>query len=134
MRRLTLALLPLVLVACAETTPPAGGQAEPAPAAIQPEESLGLTGLPLAEEIATGREIAEDQCARCHGLDQEDARRSDAPALRHVLAEYDGEALKESFRDGIKVGHPDMPEFEFSPMGVDMLLAYLTSIQVPESE
>lgn len=131
MRRMMIALVPLVLAACAETgTPPA----EPAGESVTPDENLGLTGLPLADEIAAGHEIAEDKCSRCHGLDNEDARRTDAPPLRNVLARYDSEALRENFRDGIKVGHPDMPEFEFSPMGADLLLSYLISIQTPEGE
>ena len=135
MRRLMIALLPLALAtACAETEPPASAQTEPVPAEIPPEGNLGLTGLPLAEEIVAGHEIADDQCARCHGLDQEPPRRPDAPALRHVLSDYDSEALKESFRDGIKVGHPDMPEFMFDPRGADLLLSYLVSIQEPEGE
>ncbi|MCB9963177.1 MAG: cytochrome c, partial [Hyphomonas sp.] len=64
----------------------------------------------------------------------EDARRPDAPPLRHLLAEYDPEALKDDFREGVKVGHPDMPQFEFSPMETDMLLSYISSIQAPEAE
>ena len=134
MRRLLIALVSLVLASCTEAGPPVADEAARVPAETLAEENLGITGLPLAEEISTGREIAEDQCSRCHGLDRQEARRTDAPALRHVLDSYDSEALKESFRDGIKVGHPDMPEFEFSPMGVDMLLSYLVSIQEPEPE
>ena len=132
MRRLMIALVPLALAACAGT----GTPATPASAeeSVTPDENLGLTGLPLADEIVAGHEIAEEQCSRCHGLDKEEARRPDAPPLRNVLAQYDSEALRENFRDGIKVGHPDMPEFEFSPMGADLLLSYLISIQTPEGE
>jgi hypothetical protein len=31
-----------------------------------------------------------------------------------------------------KVGHPDMPQFHFGPLGADVLLTYLKSIQEPE--
>jgi mono/diheme cytochrome c family protein len=123
MRGIMIALLPLILTACAET----------AGTAPSPDENLGLTGLPVSEEVAEGRKIAGTQCAGCHGLDEADAPRSDAPALRHILSDYDPEALGEDFRDGIKVGHPDMPEFHFGPMGTDMLLSYLESIQEPLS-
>ena len=133
MRCMTIALVPLALVACAETRPPASGGPVSVEAAAE-EAPLGVTGLPLAEEIETGRGIASDQCAGCHGMDKENAVRTDAPALRHVLADYDSEALKESFREGIKVGHPDMPDFAFSPIESDVLLSYLISIQVPEGE
>lgn len=138
MPRMMIALLPLALVACAETTPPADAAPEAPPEALEVEvvtdESLGFTGLPLTEEIAAGREIASENCSRCHGLDREAPPRPDAPALRHILADYDSEALKEDFRDGIKVGHPDMPQFEFDPKGTDLLLSYLISIQEPETE
>jgi len=134
MRRLMIALIPLVLAACAETTPPAEDRAEPLQAELPPEETLGITGMALDEEIAQGHEIAEAECSRCHGLDKEPPPRTDAPPLRHVLADYDPEALKEDFRDGIKVGHPDMPQFDFDPMGADMLLSYLISIQEPLEE
>ena len=98
---------------------------------MTPEENLGLTGLPIAEEIELGRNIASQQCASCHGLDEEDAVRPDAPPLRYLLADYDDEALAEDFRDGIKVGHPDMPQFLFGPKSTDLLLSYLISIQEP---
>ena len=126
MRRMLIALLPLAIVACSKAAPPADMTAGP--------DQAGETGMTVAEEQSAGQEIAETHCARCHGIGGEDARRSDAPPLRHLLAEYDPEALKEDFREGVKVGHPDMPQFEFSPMETDMLLSYLSSIQEPEAE
>ena len=126
MRRLMIAFVPLALTACA------GAPADlPTDADVTPEENLGLTGLPVSEEIELGRNIASQQCAGCHGLDKEDAVRPDAPPLRYLLADYDDEALAEDFRDGIKVGHPDMPQFLFGPKSTDLLLSYLISIQDP---
>ncbi|MEZ5946353.1 MAG: hypothetical protein R3C13_01680 [Hyphomonas sp.] len=119
MRRLLIALVPLALAACAETAP---------------GDAVGLTGMPLAEEIVVGEEMAGEHCARCHGMGSDDAVRTDAPALRHLLSDVDSEALKDDFREGIKIGHPDMPQFEFSPMETDMLLSYIVSIQEPETE
>ena len=48
----------------------------------------------------------------------------------------DAEALADDFREHIHVGHPDMPDFDFSPVEVDAVLAYLTSTQIdaPERE
>ncbi|HPE49783.1 MAG TPA: cytochrome c [Hyphomonas sp.] len=126
MRRMLIALLPLAIVACSKAAPPTGMAAGP--------DQAGETGMSVAEEQAAGQEIAETHCARCHGIGDEDARRPDAPPLRHLLAEYDPEALKDDFREGVKVGHPDMPQFEFSPMETDMLLSYISSIQEPEAE
>jgi len=131
MRRLIYALVPLSLplAACVQTPPSETGPAE---AEVTAEENLGLTGLPIAEEVELGRQIASSQCADCHGIDGEDARRTDAPALRYVLADYDGDALAEDFRDGLKVGHPEMPQFQFGPKSTDLLLSYLMSIQEPD--
>ena len=54
--------------------------------------------------------------------------------FRHVLARYNAQPLSEALITGIKVGHPDMPLFEMNPKGVDSLVAYLKSIQTPETE
>lgn len=131
MRYLLIALLPLALAACKNEE---AATPEPEAVAVEtsPEEApMGVTGVPLDQEIAEGREIASHQCANCHGLDKEDALRADAPALRYVLANFDGETLKENFEAGLKVGHPDMPDFVFGPLGAEVLLSYLESVQEP---
>lgn len=80
--------------------------------------------------IEDGRAIAEAQCSGCHAIDAaSDSPRADAPPLKTVLATYDAEALATDFREHIHVGHPDMPDFDFGPLGTDALLAYLQSIQ-----
>ncbi len=134
MRRLIYALVPLSLplMGCVQTPQSETGLTETEVAEVTPEENLGLTGLPIAEEVELGRQIASSQCADCHGIDMEDARRTDAPALRYILADYDGDALAEDFRDGLKVGHPEMPQFQFGPKSTDLLLSYLMSIQEPD--
>ena len=87
-------------------------------------------GLPTdADSIADGREIAVTQCSSCHALDQETSPRPGAPPLRYVLSIHNPESLAEDFRAGIHVGHPDMPDFEFGDLGMDVLLSYLISIQ-----
>ncbi|MEQ9506345.1 MAG: cytochrome c [Hyphomonas sp.] len=127
----------LLLVAC--------GQPETAPAPVEPEavsaparpaiDTVAL-GIPTdADSISDGRDIALNNCASCHGIDNADALRSDAPALRYVLSLYPPESLAEDFRYGIHVGHEDMPDFVFGDLGMDVLLSYLVSIQeVPEGE
>ena len=134
MRRLIYALVPLALplAACVQTPQSETELAEAEVAEVTAEEDLGLTGLPVSEEVELGRQIASSQCADCHGIDKENARRTDAPALRYVLSDYDGDALAEDFRDGLKVGHPEMPQFQFGPKSTDLLLSYLMSIQEPD--
>jgi len=83
-----------------------------------------------AAQLADGRAIVERQCSGCHATGVTGkSPRSDAPPLRHVLADYAPEALAQDFREGIHVGHPDMPDFDFNPRGTDAVLAYLVSIQ-----
>jgi hypothetical protein len=36
--------------------------------------------------------------------------------------------------EGLSTGHPDMPEFVFEPHDISAILAYLQSIQVPNTD
>ena len=81
-------------------------------------------------QIADGRAIAQRECATCHALDQSTTSpRADAPPMRDLLARYDREALANDLIEGIKLGHQDMPQFDFNVIGADALIAYLRSIQ-----
>lgn len=110
----------------------------PATVAVEPAAGLdpapvtdaAALGIPMdADSIADGRDIAVNQCSNCHGLDQDASLRADAPPLRYILSIYAPESLAEDFRAGIHVGHDDMPAFVFGDLGMDLLLAYLVSIQ-----
>lgn len=86
--------------------------------------------LSEADIIESGREIVEAQCMSCHAIGMNDqSPRADAPPLRTVLANYAPDVLAEDFREHVYVGHPDMPDFNFGPIGTDHVLAYLISIQ-----
>ena len=87
-----------------------------------------------APYIQLGQEITETHCAVCHTAGRIGASpRPDAPPLRTVLNNYNSEALADDFREHIHVGHPDMPDFDFSVKETEGLLSYLRSIQeVPE--
>ena len=126
----------MVMAACGQKTPepphvPAGTETLPEPEApAAPLFDTEALGIPMDEaSIADGKAIAETHCAICHGLDQEASLRADAPPLRHVLSLYSPENLAEDFRAGIHVGHETMPDFVFGDLGMDVLLAYLVSIQ-----
>jgi cytochrome c len=87
-----------------------------------------------AQAIAEGRRIAETQCAACHavGVTGQSSLES-APKFRSIGQKYDVDNLAEALVEGIAVGHPDMPQFEFSPEQSDALIAYLKSIQQPSN-
>ena len=95
----------------------------------------GCAGASLGDaeataQIAEGRAIAQRECASCHALDRSTASpRADAPPMRDLLARYDKDALANDLIEGIKLGHQDMPQFDFNVIAADALVAYLRSIQ-----
>jgi mono/diheme cytochrome c family protein len=91
----------------------------------------GDAGTPIAQSPAQqGRALAQRECAHCHSIRElGDSPRADAPPLREVLNSYNPSRLELSFREGLIVGHADMPLFEFSQAEVDALLAYLQDIR-----
>ena len=126
----------LVMAACEQKPPepphvPAGTETlPPLDAPAPPLFDAQALGIPMDEaSIADGEAIAQTHCAICHGMGQDASLRADAPPLRFVLSLYSPENLSEDFRAGIHVGHETMPDFVFGDLGMDVLLAYLVSIQ-----
>lgn len=93
----------------------------------QPAGQVAQAADPLA---ADGRAIAERECARCHALDQSaTSPRAGAPPMREMLARYQADALANDLITGIRVGHQDMPAFDFDVRTADALIAYLQSLR-----
>ena len=92
--------------------------------------SAGLT--PAAAEtslIEKGRAILEANCSRCHAIGLEGtSAHAEAPPFREVVKRYPPENLEEALGEGISSGHPDMPEFVFSPDDIGAVVAYLQSL------
>ena len=83
----------------------------------------------MSEKARAGREIAERFCARCHAIGPEGKSPHErAPPFRMIVAKGHVENLEEALGEGIVVGHPDMPQFQFSPQNVGALVAYLKSL------
>jgi mono/diheme cytochrome c family protein len=83
-------------------------------------------------QIEYGREIAASQCSSCHALDNEvESPNPGAPPLRNALWRFEAEPLAIYFIEALRVGHGDMPVFDFTPVGADALIAYLKSIKAP---
>lgn len=113
----------LRLAAVAALTFTAACAAQPQPAA--PSETQGL--------IDDGRQIATAQCASCHAVGEYgDSPNPAAPTFRTLLSRYRPNVLEEELISGIQVAHA-MPDFQFNPQGADALIAYLRSIQTPET-
>ncbi len=79
--------------------------------------------------IEAGQDVVERECASCHALEQRSAsRHPDAPPLNTLLSRYNAESLAEDFIAGVRVGHDDMPLFDFNVIAADAVIAYLQSI------
>ena len=80
-----------------------------------------------------GQAIAEANCSSCHAVGRSgDSPAPEAPPFRRLSENYRVANLEEALAEGISVGHPAMPEFQFAPDDVDALIAYLQSIQMQE--
>ncbi len=102
---------------------------------IQPDgeaEANGWPGVTLnADEgqIAAGREIAERECAQCHAIGRTGrSPNPEAPPLRNVLAVNDADRLAYRFIEAMRVGHDEMPLFDFDVQAADALIAYIVTI------
>ena len=85
--------------------------------------------------LADGHAIAQAQCGSCHAVGYTDlSPREDAPPLRELSRRYRLEVLEEELMQGIKVGHPSMPEFQFSPRGTDALIGYIRHLRMANGE
>jgi mono/diheme cytochrome c family protein len=77
-----------------------------------------------------GRLVAVQQCSSCHALDRDTmSPHPQAPPMSTLLGRYDPEMLANDLIEGIRVGHDDMPRFDFNIMATDALIAYLKSIE-----
>lgn len=88
----------------------------------------------VAEAIAKGQALLQENCARCHALGAEEASpHKEAPPFRVVVNRYPPDNLAEALAEGLVSGHPDMPEFVFEVDEVGAITAYLNSLE-PKSE
>lgn len=82
--------------------------------------------------LAEGKALAETHCSACHAIGTSgDSALKEAPPFRSLGQKYDLDNLQEALAEGIAVGHPEMPQFEFSPEQGDALITFLKSLQAP---
>jgi cytochrome c len=81
--------------------------------------------------IARGRAFAEQNCGNCHAIGTSGASPlAKAPPFRALHERYPVEHLTEALAEGIRTGHPAMPQFdELDTEQIDALIAYLKSLE-----
>ena len=99
---------------------------------------LALAGLGLSvwaprpgatAPVLSGRQIAEQKCARCHAIGETDSSPNPrAPALRDLDRRYPVDGLRDAFAEGLEVGHRNMPQFTLPPAEIDNIVGYLRSL------
>lgn len=85
--------------------------------ALSPSEQRGLV-------------FAKTNCAQCHSIDPVGpSPLSVAPPFRDLHERYPVEDLQESLAEGIRTGHPGMPEFVLEPDQIGDFIAFLKSLE-----
>lgn len=85
--------------------------------ALTPSEQRGLT-------------FAKANCSQCHSIDPAGPSPLPmAPPFRELHNRYPVETLAEALAEGIRVGHPSMPEFSLDPDQIGDLIAFLKSLE-----
>lgn len=82
--------------------------------------------------VTAGQKISEKMCAKCHAVGKiGESPFKAAPPFRTFATKWPIESLQEALAEGIVVGHPEMPEFQFNAYEVGALIAYLKSLSAP---
>ncbi len=110
----------------------------PTPAVVLAAVALGaLVAATIADaadpdpEVERGRVFAEKNCGRCHAIGPTgESPLAKAPPFRTLHERYPVENLTEALAEGIRTGHPTMPQFEaLDTEQIDDLIAYLKSLE-----
>ena len=80
--------------------------------------------------IQRGRAFAQANCARCHAIGRSgESPLPKAPPFRTLHERYPVEDLEESLAEGIRTGHPAMPEFALDENQIRDQISYLKSLE-----
>ena len=77
-----------------------------------------------------GFQFAQTNCARCHSIDKvSPSPLAIAPPFRNLHQRYPVENLQEPLAEGIRTGHPTMPEFRLDPGQIADLIVFLNTLK-----
>jgi cytochrome c len=79
-----------------------------------------------------GQALAERMCSQCHAIGKRDqSSHSAAPPFRALDQRLELDSFMDRLREGLMVGHPDMPMFRFTREDARAFVLYLRSIRAP---
>lgn len=91
---------------------------------------LASPAMAQTSPVQLGHDLVQSNCSRCHAIEARgESPNPKAPHFRELDQRYPIDSLAEALAEGIRTGHPQMPEFVFAPDEVDAIVAYLKSIQ-----
>jgi len=77
-----------------------------------------------------GHRVAQLKCARCHAVERSgESRDPSAPPFREVSQSVAIMTTDMTLREGIRIGHMDMPAVRLSRPEIEALTAYLRSLR-----
>lgn len=83
-----------------------------------------------AQSVQRGLNYLRANCARCHAIDKvSESPLKLAPPFRTLHLKYPVESLQESFAEGIRTGHENMPEFRLDGDQIGDVIAYLKTLE-----
>ena len=94
-----------------------------------------LAGLSQAQAQVSpaaqrGLQFSQTNCVRCHSIDKvSPSTLSIAPPFRDLHQRYPVENLQGPLTEGIRTGHPTMPEFRLDPGQISDLIALLNTLK-----
>jgi cytochrome c len=82
-------------------------------------------------DAARGRAFAEQNCGHCHAIGMTgNSPLAKAPPFRALHERYPVEHLTEALAEGIRTGHPEMPQFdELDTEQIGDLISYLKTLE-----
>jgi len=95
---------------------------------------LSCFGAPALAQLSPaaqrGLTFVRANCAQCHAVDKvSPSPLSVAPPFRTLHERHPVEDLARSLAEGIRTGHPTMPEFRLDPGQVTDVVAYLNTLE-----
>jgi mono/diheme cytochrome c family protein len=94
--------------------------------------ALAIPAIASAQSPAEqrGQTFVRANCSRCHSIDKvSPSPLHVAPPFRDLHLRYKVDVLAEAFAEGIRTGHPSMPEFRLDPGQIGDVIAFLKSLE-----